>query len=348
MKLRLLVNKIWKDKVGSIILASLIIPTLLLIALGIKSQLADVPFKRSLSEFLTYLNSNMEIKTYWLYIADLALVTWTLYIWKKKNYLGERIQRAFQKNTEELQIETIHPFEQPDKITSLSKQDIPAYFESRMAETFPRAEGLKWYNDPRIAKNKLSLFLLPPYEFKSEKDSPVQPIWFFRGIKNTAILRFERYSGQMCLINNQELKISKLAAFRSDFKNFIYVETEASSPSGINKISKEQIEADIKNNGFSKEYFGLTSDKQLISSEEYWDGFARIGKRFVKLEGAEERSRYLSKFNFIITDHESVLKLYRDGDEYIFREILNKILIDKAKVEDLVDVVKASRWNEYA
>jgi len=347
MKPRRILIKIWKDKLGSIMLASLVIPVLLLIGLGIKSQIINVPFKQSLNQFFFFFNSNMEIKTYWLYFADLVLIAWALFIWKKENFLGDRILRVFKENTEQSQVDSNYPHEQSGEPTYLPAHDASKYFGNRIARIFPEIKGLHWYTDPEIAKTKLSLFLAPPHEFKSKTGSNIQPIWFYRGMKNNAILRFEKLNKHMCLLNNQELNVSRIAVFRSNYKNFIYVETEASEPSGINKVSDEQIREDIKKNGFYKEYFGLTSTKEMISSEEYWDGYASIGNKVIKLEGAEERSRYLSRYNFIITDHESVNKMYREGDEYIFEGILNKILLDKASVKDLVDIVKSSRWNEY-
>lgn len=204
-------------------------------------------------------------------------------------------------------------------------------FHQRMSSAFPGTRGITWFNDPKIAIDRLEILLREPLIFKARNEFESDPIWWFRGLRAFYIGSFKRLSRKKALMNIDELKVKRIAAFHGDlyFRDFVYVELEAEKQTGLYNYLQEDIQRQIDSFGFSREEYGLIKNKfgwtTPISQEDYMDGATVRGGKVKDISNAEYRSRHLSKYNFIIAAKGSPYnsnKFQSDSDLY-FSGILN-------------------------
>lgn len=173
------------------------------------------------------------------------------------------------------------------------------FFSYRIGKAFPGVRGLKWFDNPQEAVQRLAVLLRNPLKSKELTD----PIWYFRGSSCLDIGKFQVLSEERCLIGCDECWINKIAVYVSSsyYRSFVYVELKPEQQTGANQImSEEQINYWISELGYCTEEYGIYEDIYL-SRAEYDDGAAfREGRHIEFNAKAELRVRYLSKYNFVI------------------------------------------------
>lgn len=198
--------------------------------------------------------------------------------------------------------------EKPDPITPIVAEQIETVpnhstvlFAQRIADAFPGQRGIKWY-DSKVAVERLAIFFKKQYVFpKSTPECVSDPFWWFRGGQAEALRNFKVISKTKVLINWDELEIKRMAVNydANYYKCYIYIETNAEKPIGINNISQEKISDSVHMFGFAHEEYAI-SENHIITIQEYDDGgYVRKGKVY-KTHNSELRVRYLSPYNVLI------------------------------------------------
>jgi hypothetical protein len=196
------------------------------------------------------------------------------------------------------------------------------FFSNRTAEAFPGIRGVKWFDDPHEALERLLILLQQPLRLKYQKGEII-PIWWSRGNEETHISEFVALSQTKCLMNIYELELNKVAVYRarSYYHDFVYVEVKPEQPIGLYDYSGIDVDRVINSMGYFNEEYGLLGNTP-ITRAEYDDGAAVINNKVVDARSAELRVRYLSKYNFIIAadsspilspSFEDALSLYLNG-----------------------------------
>ena len=202
-----------------------------------------------------------------------------------------------------------------------------------MSTAFPGVRGLKWFENPSEAVKRLEILLKEPLRFKSTNyECESDPFWWFRGSSALHIDNFSKTGKKKVLLNIEELKIKRIAAYhgKSYFKDFIYIECEGEEQTGVEKgYSDENIKDHIEAFGYSSEEFGVFKNsiglKKYINRKEYEDGATVIkGKVQDISEKVELRRRYLSPYNFIIAAKGSPYNSnkFSRNTEQLFNEII--------------------------
>lgn len=213
------------------------------------------------------------------------------------------------------------------------------FFRNRFEKAFPGVRGLKWFEAEKAVK-RLSLLLKEPITFNIADGHGLytDPIWWFRGFSRLPVDNFDILSPDKCLLGFEELKIKRIAAYNSAFyyKSFVYVETEPDSPIGIYQYSDDDFLQRIKLFGYFREDYGLHQGIP-ITCNELDDGAAEIDGEVVDISGqAVHRSRYLTKYNFILVAKTSPFNSLEGeilGDEY-----MDAILQGTKTVEDFAKI----------
>lgn len=213
------------------------------------------------------------------------------------------------------------------------------FFQSRFEKAFPGVRGLKWFEADKAVK-RLALLLKEPTKFDIADGHGLysDPIWWFRKSSGLPVDNFEILSSDRCLLGFKELKIKRIAAYNSAlyYKSFVYVETEPDSPIGIYQYSDDDFLERIKFFGYFREDYGLYQGIP-ITNTELDDGAAEIDGDVVDISGqAVYRSRYLTKFNFILVAKTSPFNS-REG-EILGYEYMDAILQGTKTVEDFAEM----------
>lgn len=208
------------------------------------------------------------------------------------------------------------------------------FFDDRCAQAFPGVRGISWFDDADEIKTRLLKLLEEPLVFSGQT-----PIWWWRG-GNEHINRFTCLAGRLFLMNETELRIRRIAAVRrgSYYQSFVYVETEATEPTGLYNASDKSISESIAHFGYCDEEYGLLPDGHMVSRAEYDDGAALIEGQLVDIRGkAELRVRYITPYNFVIAAHGSPINNGRF--DFRLKELLNAMLRGEDSLDNLVNEV---------
>lgn len=205
-------------------------------------------------------------------------------------------------------------------------------FGWRMNAVFPGVRGLALY-EAAEAVDRLEELLHEPLVGPNALGTLQKPFWWFRGGSSSSIETFKRLGSNACLINDMELHVRRIAAWREhdQRREFVYIEVEAMEPTGL---YPERIISDDAEYAF--EEYAIFQD-HLLTSSECEDGYARIAGKVVRVTGAERRCRYLKPYNFIISGKSSPLNSSEFDQRS--RPILNGILVG---ADDPMDLVNAS------
>lgn len=220
-------------------------------------------------------------------------------------------------------------------------------FHYRITDAFPGVRDLQIFDDPKICVDRLECMLREPLKSQRLQD----PIWYFRGGDSLPIDLFERLSDTKCLINSDEYKIKKVAVYTvpsSYYMDFMYIETDADSPSGVNKVPDDLLNNfHYKEFGFYNEEFGLCGDTP-ITRAEYDDGAAVINGKLVHsgIDAPEFklRVRYLTPYNFVLCAKWHPFNS-SEGDK-MTKKYLDGILKGQNTIEEFVKASQCLKKNE--
>lgn len=173
-----------------------------------------------------------------------------------------------------------------------------ALFAERFAAAFPGVRGTSWHTEPDDIAERLRVLLAEPLSFSGGGT----PIWWWRG-GNLQIESFRKLSDGLFLMNVEELKIVKLAAVAGSTyqRHFVYVETAAMDPTGLYEARMKDRDAQLRQDGYDYEEYGLYRGETPVSREHYDDGAMMIDGRIVDIYSETElRIRYTTPYNFVI------------------------------------------------
>lgn len=232
------------------------------------------------------------------------------------------------------------PFLEPPKPQPKLLQSSAAFFSERFGQAFPGVRGIQWFDDPKVAVDRLCLLLKDPLVF-----SNTSPIWWWRN-GDLQISSIRRESPGFLLMDSDELQIKKVAAvdIGAYWQQFVYVEVLPMEPSGV--YPDRDVKRRTETRGYCSEEFALFRGK-CISREEYDDGAAVIDEEVVSLDGnAELRTRYLTPYNFIIAPVGSCINNQDFDGERV--DMLDGMLNGTCTIEQIAERVRVLPKNRDA
>lgn len=292
------VKKVWKDQVGSKVIANIITTGILfvlsqigILILGLYKSLNFIETYRKLP---TLINESFSNKN-WILIIIALLIFLTILIFlffKVKVSINNYFKRQSENSEKEVEKET-------------EIRDAPTvFFNNRFRDAFPGfSNDFKKFESRSEIHKRLKILLKEPLCFDKATGYGLdkRPIWWFRDSGAMPIQKFKILNRKKILLNSDEYIIDKVFAYRgsSYFRDFVYIECLADKPTGLYEHNSDYIKSRIENNKGYQEEFGIFKNK-LITRQEFDDGSAIIKGKPVKTLGAELRSRSLTKYNFIL------------------------------------------------
>ncbi|MFC5461869.1 hypothetical protein [Massilia niabensis] len=224
------------------------------------------------------------------------------------------------------------------ELPKFTSPDSAVFFAERFSQAFPGNRGVQWFDKPDEIQVRLERLLCEPIEF-----SDTTPIWWWRN-GNLQIEKFVRENNGNYLMNNDELRISKIAAVHGGqyYRSFVYVEVDAMSPTGLYPSAEQGI-SEFKPGtgafGYYWEEYGLVDGQHLVTRGEYDDGAAVINGILQDISGRTQlRCRYTTPYNFIIAPHNSPIN--NSHFDHVLEFFLNGILQGDRSLDELAAAVK--------
>jgi len=325
-------QKIWKDPVWSKVIAAGFIFIISQIPVVISSIIKNRSISQTYNKILIYLTSDCIVPC-WIFILIVIVLIVSLTFGIKKMRSKNKLVRLGNEVAEKLV--------EPDNNTQANENEITineaptVFFHYRFCEAFPGYDnGYRWFTKSKDINTRLSILLKHPTRFKKADGHGItsDPVWWFRGSSALPVDRFKILNRSKVLMNCDELKIEKIAAYRgsSYFRDFIYVQCYPDKPIGIYKQDNDYFKKCIKENREYIENYGIYKGK-IISSQEFSDGAAIIRGKLQSTIGAESRNRFLTKYNFIIGAKFSPYncnEFYRESESYFINLLKEEISFD--------------------
>lgn len=179
-------------------------------------------------------------------------------------------------------------------------------FSDRFAQAFPGVRGIQWLDDPKTIAQRLAILMASPLTLGDGQHLT----WWWRGMRNMQVDRFEHLEARNFLMDVEELNIKRIAAVNGGlhYRTFLYVETNPDPPTGLYKWKNGEIEQIANESGFVNEEYGLVDGKLPVRRAEYDDGAAIIDGEPVDIRGRVElRVRYITSYNFFLAPNNSPL-----------------------------------------
>jgi hypothetical protein len=342
-RIKLTLKENWKDPVWSKVIATGIITILgfLLTALySLALTLIDkIPIKESFSKTWNILNQNTSIKVWFIVIL---FFLYLILIFKPLISVIKEIGIKFKKTKKKEKIE-------PELHQATEHSTV--LFSYRIPGAFPGIRDITWFENPIEAVKRLEILLAKPLRFKSgTHEYESDPIWWFRGGSAMFIKKFKKIGRKKVIMNSKQLKIKKIAVYHGDsyYKDFVYVEVEGEKQSGLYNLKPDDIKRQIESFGYCSEEYGIIKNwfgwKIPIKREDYDDGATVIRGNVRSAINAELKTKYLSKYNFIIAAKGSPYnstKFCRESKYY-----LDGILKGEVETESFFEFLKTFNKHE--
>ncbi|MFA4850984.1 MAG: hypothetical protein WC868_07885 [Bacteroidales bacterium] len=318
-------NKIWKDPVWSKVIAAGLIFILSQLFIFIWGWISNLNFIEAYQKLYKLLISDYLIKG-WFILLSLIAIAWALiFVVFKLRTNGKR---------KAIQLLDIPKTVEENKEFPINEAPT-VFFHYRFCDAFPGFDsGYRWFTSSNDINNRLKILLSHPTKFNKGEGHGIvtDPIWWFRGSSALFIQNFEVLSRKKVLLNIDELKIEKIAAYRgrSYFEDFVYVQCLPDRPTGLYNHNQLTLKSYFDDYKEYHEEFGIYKNK-LISRQEYDDGSALIRGKPVKVEGAKLRTRNLTKYNFIIAAKFSPYncdEFNRNSEDYFIQLLKGEINFD--------------------
>lgn len=312
-------HKIWKDPVWSKVIAAGLIFIFSQIPVVISSIIKNQSISQTYDKILIFLTSDCNIPCWILILIIIISIVSIIF----------GIKRLLNKNKSvKVEKEVVEKREEPDKNTQADDTDLiineapTVFFHYRFCEAFPGFDnGFRWFTKSKDINTRLTILLKHPTRFKKADGHGItsDPVWWFRGSSALPVESLKIIGRNKVLLNHDELKIEKIAAYRgqSYYQDFVYIQCVPDKPIGIYNHDKEYIEECFKNNRYYTEEYGLFKRK-ILTRQEYDDGAAVIKGKPQTISGAELRIRFLTKYNLIIAAKFSPYncdEFYRNSDD---------------------------------
>jgi hypothetical protein len=235
-----------------------------------------------------------------------------------------------------------------------TRESLPNYltsdqiFSARLSDAFPGSRGLTVIDDPKQSLDRLDILFRQPIAQRLKNsdgsDRDVHPLWWFRGPLNMFIDNYARLADGKCVIGWDELKIARVAAYRtlaSSMWEFLYVESVPEPPSGVYEYPRGYVEQEQNSRAmgfFCSEEYAVWNGR-AITREEYDDGAALIDGKPMPISGAEIRIRFLTRYNFLVCGNRHVINDMKADWEAL--QLLDGILRGTRRLGDLVAFIQA-------
>src|ERR1700744_2002058 len=227
-----LISKNWSDPVWSKVISGIILTVggsiLGLIWIVIKSLFDKDSLLNGWRSLVNYLSEEQAIsgKRFFFILATIIMLVLLLPLFKEIYRYG-KVKAADMDSEDDVdgEFEPIY-----DRST--------VFFDYRIADAFPGLRGLKWYAGA-VAVARLEILLKKPLQFAPGNEIN-DPIWWFRGTRNSSIKKCRTVSKSKILLDHHEYIIDKIAVYRDDRmeKSFIYGQAKADSSAGVHKATK--------------------------------------------------------------------------------------------------------------
>ena len=156
-------------------------------------------------------------------------------------------------------------------------------------------------------------------------------------------------------MNCDELEIERIATYHSQdyWKDFVYIEAKPEQPVGVYKY-EDNVDFDAKRTNLGLEYcyekYAVFRDEAgvewPITRQEYDDGAAVIDGKVIDLDDkAELRTRYLTRYNFVICGKCHPFNSGK-GDK-LTKKYLDGILSGEMSLKDFIRATETLHKNEY-
>lgn len=219
------------------------------------------------------------------------------------------------------------------KLTPILHDATTVFFSRKIASGFPGVRNIKWYVDPDEIKLHLDAFFKSPIKFReaTHREGDTEPIWWFRGEYNEAIVHYEALGNGIFLIGDNELKIKGIAVYSDAsryFREYIYIETTPMHPFDKEYYTPDRIEELARKMDYVDEEYAVFNDGNTcveISKAESDDGYAEINGEIIPVHGrTSPRCRFLTPFNMIIASKYSPYNstLFSMGSNHYFNGVL--------------------------
>ena len=328
-----LINDKWNDPVWSKVISAVILTVggaiLGLLWVVVKSLFDKQSLLNGWQSLLIYLNEEQTIsgkRIFFLLTSILALVLLLPLFKEIYRIVSGQVNIAETAVEDDDELKSIH-----DRST--------VFFDYRIADAFPGLRGLKWYTGMQ-AVSRLEILLKKPLRFAPGNEIN-DPIWWFRGGRNSSIKKCRAESKSKILVDHHEYIIDKIAVYRDDHteKSFIYVQSKADSPVGVYKYTKEDVRRNLENFGFHREEFAIVNSKHPVTREQFDDGSAEVNGKVIERKSSELRTRYLTKYNFIIAAKQSPVNSQEfDRDS---KELLDGLLSGTHSFDELFEFIQS-------
>ncbi len=300
-KLIFIINENWKDPVWSKVIATVIISlsTFILASLYALFEylFSKISFWETFQKINEWLNNEITFSLRTLIILILLyLVLASKQIVKLIREIESNKKTTLKKEVKRQELKL-----------PIATEHSTSFFHQRMASSFPGVRDITWFNDSKVAVQRLEILLKEPISFSAgSHDCESDPIWWFRGRRALFIYKFLKIGRKKVLMNNEQLIIKRIAVYHGDtyYKDFVYVEVEGEKQTGLYEIKANDVQSHIDKFGYSWEEYGLIKNwlgwKIPIKREDFEDGATVIRGNVKDTQNAESRVRYISKYNFII------------------------------------------------
>ena len=211
-------------------------------------------------------------------------------------------------------------------------QDTVVEFSRRFSQAFPGLRGIEWLEDPSTIAERLDILLQQPLLYEEGHIA-----WWWRGPENLHIERFEHFEESHFLMNVEELNIVRMAAINLGdiyYRKWVYVETRGDEPTGLYTFRAEDVSRRTRDIGYDYEEYGLVDGTLPVTRAEYDDGAALIeGKPVNIADRVVLRSRYTTRYNFLIAPNESPIN--NSEFDYALKGLLDQMLQGVDVFDDL-------------
>ncbi len=339
-------KKIWKDPVGSSVIALILFSALGSIGFWIKSIIKKWLSQNPESGIRNFLNGSSQISNILLLLILLIAIISIIYILYKIPIIVNSIKArksALMKKKEEENYWKIQGHES----WPIGFYEPSVIFHDRICAAFPGDEKFQVFNSKSNIYKRLKVLLEQPLSFRSKDNSGsyYSPIWWYSTMGCSNIQRFIPFKKRFnlvkpykVLLNFYELNITKLIVSkpRSYYHSFVYIEVEAEKPTGIYNYSGEEVMERAKRNYWTEEY-GQYRNRR-ISRSEFDDGSTIIRENPIDIRGqAELRIRHLAPTSFIIAHHG--FPFTSDRFDILLDEYLPKIRGDEKYLKELIKLI---------
>lgn len=333
--------KIWKDPVGSAVIAGVLLIVLSQVAVAFWHLVTGVSYQELVNRIWTFIVTPLAVPAVVFHVLVAFAITRAFMHFSK-----------FYRSQSEKRSGAIMRKAQEPPIFHWGKDY--HFFHSRLSNAFPGwSNEIKWYLG-KEAVDRLSILLSEPLEFtgvrlnedgKEHKYREI-PLWWFRDTSSMHILNFRRIGSSKVLMNDHdELHVDKIAVYKTSARwfDFVYVETLPEKPSGAYEHDPELIKDCVATTGYYWEQYAMIGNRP-ITREEYDDGAAEIDGKVVPLpDDIKSRTRYLTKYNFIMTVNSSPYNSTKFEMQSL--NYFNGMLCGSLKHEDFFNwLISFDRW----